>query len=202
MKTLIPILLACLLASCAAPIPRAIIAPDTVVAKLNTKPVEDASKATREAVREVVKAGQETRTATQKLRDEIDRAEKLAQANEELREAFTNIQRLAKSLSASLQLAEAKELAAIATIDSQEEEISLLKANAKAQAVQIEGNAAEQATLRKQVKSLARAADDLAIAKDKAKSRLKTIWKLSALCGVLVVLLFRKPIGLLLGGGR
>jgi len=182
-KSILPLLLAIALASCATP-PRAILPPTSVVAQIETSGVEGASKATRNAVREIAKAGQETRTVTQKLRAEIDRAEILAQANEQLREAFISIQVLADDLAASLGLAEEKEAIALRVIDNQEDEINILKANAKAQAVQIEGNAAEKVTLRNQVEALSSASDDLAIAKDRNKTQRKWMWKLGIIAGL------------------
>jgi methylthioribose-1-phosphate isomerase len=119
-----------LMATSCAPIPRAIIPPASEIAKLDVAPVQAAGKVTREAVREVAKAGESTRETAVHLRASIDRAEKIAEAHEELREAFKEIQTFAKRLSADLKLAEEKERIALATIDSLEDEIAALKANA------------------------------------------------------------------------
>ena len=147
------ILLCLALASCA-PIPRAIIPPASEVAKLDVAPVQAAGKVTREAVREVAKAGTNTRETAAHLRASIDRAEKIAEAHEELRVAFREIQTFAKRLSADLKLAEEKERIAMATIDSLGDEIAMLHANAQSQAVQIRHAKATESTLREQVEAL------------------------------------------------
>lgn len=141
------------LASCA-PVPRAIIPPASEVAKLDVAPVQAAGKVTREAVREVAKAGTNTRETAAHLRASIDRAEKIAEAHEELRASFREIQTFAKRLSADLQLAEDKERIALATIDSLEDEIATLHANAQSQNVQIRHAKANETTLREQVEAL------------------------------------------------
>lgn len=177
-------ILCLILASCASPPPRAIIPPPADVDRIETAGVENASKATREAVREIAKAGQETRTATQKLRDEIDRAQELAQANDQLRAAFVSIQTFAAELSAAVTFAAEKERLALLVIDDQESEISLLKSNAKAQAVQIHANKQERETLRTQVEALADVPADLAIAEDKLewwRKAAATTWIIVAL---------------------
>jgi hypothetical protein len=201
------------LSACSPAIPRAIVAPPSVVSQINTTGAEKAAGATRKSVRDIVDAGEETRRATAKLkttsdrlRDEINHAESIQVANVELQAAFIEIQKFADELSndlsllsASLAFAEEKERIAISTVDDLSDELSILKANAKAQSVQIDHVKTENTILRKQVEALATASDDLAIANDKAASRLKTIWKFAAFSGIVLVLLFRKPIGLLFG---
>jgi len=144
-----------LMATSCAPIPRAIIPPASEIAKLDVAPLAAAGKVTREAVREVAKAGENTRETAVHLRASIDRAEKIAEAHEELREAFREIQTFAKRLSADLILAEEKERIALATIDSLEDEIAALKANAQSQATQIRHAKTNETTLREQVVALA-----------------------------------------------
>lgn len=173
--------LALALVSCAKPIPRAIMPPVDVIERLDVKPVAEASKATREAVRDIATAGADTRSASakltttsQQLRDAIDRAEKFAVANVELQNAFAEIQRFSLALSGdvadlttSLKLAHAKESIAIETIDMLEFETNFLTAKSAAQSAQIEHADKAQAILREQVEALSASSDRLAIAENK-----------------------------------
>jgi chromosome segregation ATPase len=179
MTRLSSILLCLLLASCS--VPRAIIPPPSVVAELDVAPVVGAGKATGAAVRDVADAGRASREAgrkvsdaTRRLSESLVRAEELAQANEEILIALADTRRLAGELEAEVvhltaahAFAEEKESIALQTIAALDDELSLLKANAKAQAVEIRHAAATETTLREQVKALAANADKHLIAEEK-----------------------------------
>ena len=172
MKLLL-LFLACLLASCADRVPRAIIPPPSVVAGLDVAPVAAASRDARDAVREVASSGQSSREAgrkvseaTRRLSESLVRAEDLARANEQILIALADTRRLAADLerevtelSAAQTFAQEKERIALEVIDTLESEAALLKENSKAQAVQIRHALASEGTLRKQLEALSLAAE-------------------------------------------
>lgn len=171
-----PLALLCLilLASCGEHIPRAIIAPPVVVSALDVEPVAKASRATRDAVREVAAAGQASREAGQKVTDitgrlieSIHRAEAMAEANAETQALAEELGKHVMELTAAHALAEEKEKIALELIDTQEDEIAALAANSRAQAQQIRSAAAAEKTLREQVEALAANADKRLIAEEK-----------------------------------
>jgi chromosome segregation ATPase len=178
----IAVILCLVLASCA-PVPRAIIPPPSVVAELDVAPVAEAGKATGAAVRDVADAGRASREAgrkvsdaTRRLSESIARAEALAVANVEIGKALAETAALAAELEAEVvhltaahAFAEEKERVALQTIAALDDELSLLKANAKAQAVEIRHAAATESTLREQVEALAANADKRLIAEEKLR---------------------------------
>lgn len=187
MKHLLAILCFAFLASCAGRVPRAIIPPPSVVEMLDVEPVSKAGKATREAVREIAKAGTGTRETAALLLASIDRAEKIAAAHAELAEAFAEIQALTDRLQVDLAFAEEKEKIALDVIDALEEETAILKANAQSQAVQIRSAEAAEATLRTQVETLSKLPDELAAAKQQAATFKWWVWRLGICSAVLAL---------------
>lgn len=202
MKTIAPILICILLASCAG-IPKAVVVPPVVkVTPIKTAGVEEASKRTRAAVRDVADAGSKVRLSADKLQAEIEALAKsaLVNANLELREAVATLQTYAKDLADALALAEQKEKIALEVIDDQEEVISELKAHTLHQASQLEAAAQTDAVLREQVVLGQQARDKLIIA-DKKASDLKRhrLWLVIA-CSLLILWIVRKPLLRLLTG--
>lgn len=147
------LLLCVLLAACATP-PRAIIPPKAEVKKLDVAPVTQAAADTKTAVREIAKAGTETRRANDSLRDEIERAGVIAALYPDMSEAFAEIRRRSETLAARIAFAEEKELVALQTIDAMDGEIGLLTARVASQSTQIDHADAAQDMLREQLEAL------------------------------------------------
>jgi hypothetical protein len=172
--------LALILASCAPP-PRAIIPAPSVVSQIDPKPVAKATTASREAVREIAKAGDDTRIANDRLKatsqhltDAIDRAEKYAESNREFYDAYIQIQKFSLQLSTdlidlklALDLAQEKEAVAITTIDLLETSVRDLETATARQAAEIRFAKQAEKTLIDQVQMLSQSSDKLAIAQDK-----------------------------------
>jgi hypothetical protein len=172
--------LALILASCATP-PRAIIPAPSVVAQIDPHPVAKATTASREAVREIAKAGDDTRMANDRLKatsqhltDAIDRAEKYAESNREFYDAYIQIQKFSLQLSTdlidlklALDLAQEKEGIAITTIDLLETSVRDLEAATARQSAEIRFAKQAEKTLLDQVQTISQSSDKLAIAADK-----------------------------------
>ena len=159
--------------------------PKVVVDVIDTKPLTTATRETRRAVREVVTAGDATRSTAAALRAAIDKAQAVKVENEELRLSFIEIQQIADRLSKSLQEVQVKEQAAMLTIDVQDDQIGALNALVSRQSEQIKLKEATDESLRAQVDKLSTVSADLAIAEDKL-----SWWRKAALITWLIAALY------------
>ena len=186
MKHALPLLAFALVASCAPKLPpKPPLVPKVVVDVIDTKPLTTATRETRRAVREVVTAGDATRSTAAALRAAIDKAQAVKVENEELRLSFIEIQQIADRLSKSLQEVQVKEQAAMLTIDVQDDQIGALNALVSRQSEQIKLKEATDESLRAQVDKLSTVSADLAIAEDKLGW-----WRKAALITWLIVALY------------
>jgi len=199
-------ILALILAACSPSVPRAIVAPPTVIGKVDTKPVESATVKVSDGAEKVAEANRKAREASNKasdttvlLRAAMDRAKALADDSEALRQAFLASDDLAAQLSEqlnqgieSLRNAETESNHLREGIKSLSSEVSALKSSAAVNAIQADAIKAENKTLRDEIQKLADIPNKLVIADDKLKWWRKAAW---ITWGILTVFLVAKFFG-------
>ena len=168
-----------MLASCAAP--RAIIGDPIEVNEVDPsnvseggRKVDESARKIRDANRDASASNTRAQSTSRQLSQAVERAEKLAEGQEELTKELTETRRLVKKSSVELaQTGAALHRAQLETeklsgiISDHRREIASLEADAQQQASDLRNLVAQNNTLREQAKVGIKAQDKLVIAKDK-----------------------------------
>jgi len=185
--------------SCAPVAPRAIIPSPSVVRELNVKPVTEAGRRTREAVRDVGRGVDDSSNKAERVSDETKRLKELlakakAGAKEDMETSLAAADAIADSLLAkvgdlreSLRITAAARDIAIATVDEQQKVIGDMAVAAEGQTIEIRNAKINEVTLRTEVESLAKLPDQLSAQKQKASTLEWWVWRLGILSIILAL---------------